>query len=109
DASSIECTLTGMVPGTVHRIHVEGDNGTVLESELSTNVGDVLPSTGDTSAVLYALGAIVVSLIALLNYGRYIDVKAGRLHAKSAHVYIAPAMLALAVLTFYPVLYGFWL
>ena len=109
DASSIECTLTGMVPGTVHRIHVEGDNGTVFESELSTNVGDVLPSTGDTSAVLYALGAIVVSLIALLNYGRYIDVKAGRLHAKSAHVYIAPAMLALAVLTFYPVLYGFWL
>ena len=109
DTSSIECTLTGMVPGTVHRIHVEGDNGTVFESELSTNVGDVLPSTGDTSAVLYALGAIVVSLIALLNYGRYIDVKAGRLHAKSAHVYIAPAMLALAVLTFYPVLYGFWL
>ena len=65
-------------------------------------MGDVLPSTGDTSAVLYALGAIVVSLIALLNYGRYIDVKAGRLDAKSAHVYIAPAMLALAVLTFYP-------
>ena len=107
--SVIECTLTGMVPGTVHRIEIQGDNGTVFESELTTNVGDVLPPTGDTSAVLFALGAIVVSLIALLSYGRAMDVKAGRLHAKSAHVYIAPAMLALAVLTFYPVLYGFWL
>ena len=107
--SMIECTLTGMVPGTVHLIEVQGDNGTVFQSELSTNVGDVLPPTGDTSAVLFALGAIVVSLIALLSYGRAMDVKAGRLHAKSAHVYIAPAMLALAVLTFYPVLYGFWL
>ena len=101
--------MTGMVPGTVHRIEIQGDNGTVFESELTTNVGDVLPPTGDTSAVLFALGAIVVSLIALLGYGRAMDVKAGRLHAKSAHVYIAPAMLALAVLTFYPVLYGFWL
>ena len=107
--SVIQCTLTGMVPGTVHLIEIQGDNGTVFESELTTNVGDVLPPTGDTSAVLFALGAIVVSLIALLSYGRAMDVKAGRLHAKSAHVYIAPAMLALAVLTFYPVLYGFWL
>ena len=106
---AIQCTLTGMVPGTVHLIEIQGDNGTVFASELTTNVGDVLPPTGDTSAVLFALGAIVVSLIALLSYGRAMDVKAGRLHAKSAHVYIAPAMLALAVLTFYPVLYGFWL
>ena len=58
---------------------------------------------------MFALGAIVVSLVALLSIGRYMDVKAGRLHAKSAHIYIAPAMLALAVLTFYPVLYGIWL
>lgn len=107
--SVIACTLTGMVPGAVHLIEIQGDNGTVFESELTTIVGDVLPPTGDTSAVLFALGAIVVSLIALLSYGRAMDVKAGRLHAKSAHVYIAPAMLALAVLTFYPVLYGFWL
>lgn len=108
-ATVIECSLTGMVPGTLHQIEVEGDSGTVLSQELSTEVGDVVPSSGDTSAVLFALGAIVVSLVALLSFGRYMDVKAGRLHARSAHAYIAPAMLALAVLTFYPVLYGFWL
>ena len=105
----IECSLTGMVPGTLHQIEVVGASGSLFNAELSTDVGDVVPSTGDTSAVLFALGAIVISLIALLSFGRYIDVKAGRLHARSAHVYIAPAMLALAVLTFYPVLYGIWL
>lgn len=105
----IECSLTGMVPGTLHQIEVQGETGPVFSQELSTDVSDVVPSTGDTSAVLFALGAIVVSLVALLSYGRYMDVKAGRLHARSAHAYIAPAMLALAVLTFYPVLYGLWL
>ena len=105
----IDCELTGMVPGILHRIEVQSDLGLVLSQELRTDVGDVVPSTGDTSAVLFALGAIVVSLVALLSIGRYVDVKAGRLHARSAHVYIAPAMLALAVLTFYPVLYGIWL
>ena len=108
-AAVIECSLTGMVPGTLHQIEVKGDGGSVFSVELSTDVSDVVPSTGDTSAVLFALGAIVVSLVALLSFGRYMDVKAGRLHARSAHAYIAPAMLALAVLTFYPVLYGFWL
>jgi len=105
----IECTLTGMVPGMLHQIVVEGNKGSVLSEEITTDVGDVVPSSGDTSAVLFALGAIVVSLVALLSFGRYMDIKAGRLHARSAHAYIAPAMLALAVLTFYPVLYGFWL
>lgn len=108
-ATVIECSLTGMVPGTLHRIEVQGDTDLLFNQELSTDVGDIVPSTGDTSAVLFALGAIVVSLVALLSFGRYMDVKAGRIHARSAHAYIAPAMLALAVLTFYPVLYGFWL
>ena len=107
--SLIECSLTGMVPNTLHQISVVGDTGPVLEVQRTTTVGDVLPTSGDTSPVLFALGAIFLSLIALLGYGRAMDVRAGRLHAKSAHFYIAPAMLALAMLTFYPVLYGFWL
>jgi len=105
----VECALTGMVPNTVHEVRIVGDTGAVFESELSTTVGDVLPASGDTSPVLFALGAIFLSLIALLAFGRAMDIRDGRLHAKSAHVYIAPAMLALAMLTFYPVLYGFWL
>ena len=109
NASYIQCELTGMIPGNVHNVKIVGDGVPVFEAAVSTNVGDVVPKTGDTSAVLFALGAIFVSLVALLSYGRAMDIKAGRVHAKSAHIYIAPAMIALAVLTFYPVLYGFWL
>ena len=108
-ASSVQCTLTGMVPNTEHQVSIMGDSGAVFTAVLSTNVGDVVPTAGDTSPVLFALGAIFLSLVALLSYGRVMDVRAGRLHAKSAHLYIAPAMFALAMLTFYPVLYGFWL
>lgn len=105
----VECNLTGMVPNVVHNITVQGDGEVLFTDQLATSVGDVVPRAGDTSPVLFALGAIVLSLVALLGYGRAMDVRAGRLHAKSAHFYIAPAMLALAMLTFYPVLYGFWL
>ena len=38
------------------------------------------PSAGDTSPVLFALGAIFLSLVVLLGYGRAMDVRAGRLH-----------------------------
>jgi arabinogalactan oligomer/maltooligosaccharide transport system permease protein len=105
----VECNLTGMVPNVVHNITVQGDGEVLFTESLATSVGDVVPRAGDTSPVMFALGAIVLSLVALLGYGRAMDVRAGRLHAKSAHFYIAPAMLALAMLTFYPVLYGFWL
>ena len=107
--SQVECNLTGMMPNVVHNITVQGEGEVLFSGQLSTSVGDVVPRAGDTSPVMFALGAIVLSLVALLGYGRAMDVRAGRLHAKSAHFYIAPAMLALAMLTFYPVLYGFWL
>jgi arabinogalactan oligomer/maltooligosaccharide transport system permease protein len=108
-ATFIECELTGMVPNVLHEVSIEGESTVVFEASLSTSVGDVLPSAGDTSPVLFALGAIFLSLVVLLGYGRAMDVRAGRLHGKSAHFYIAPAMFALAMLTFYPVLYGIWL
>lgn len=106
---TVECNLTGMVPNVVHNITIQGDGEVLFSEQLTTSVGDVVPGAGDTSPVMFALGAILLSLVALLGYGRAMDVRAGRLHAKSAHFYIAPAMLALAMLTFYPVLYGFWL
>jgi arabinogalactan oligomer/maltooligosaccharide transport system permease protein len=106
---TVECNLTGMVPNVMHNITIQGDGEVLFSEQLTTSVGDVVPRAGDTSPVMFALGAILLSLVALLGYGRAMDVRAGRLHAKSAHFYIAPAMLALAMLTFYPVLYGFWL
>ena len=105
----IECGLTGMVPNKLHIIEVYGDSKLLLTTEELTGVSDIRPDAGDTSAVMFAIGAIIVSLIALLSYARYRDAQLGRTHSRLAHFYIAPAMLALAILTFYPVIYGFWL
>ena len=106
---TIQCTLTGMVPEQDHLIEVFGDEALIFSTIQRTSVADERPEAGDTSPVLFALGAIVLSLIALLSFAKWNDTKLGRTKSKLAHFYVAPALLALAILTFYPVLYGFWL
>lgn len=107
--TSFNCTLTGMVPGKVHNIEVFADGFSILSLEATTDVVGEIPSSGDTSPVMFALGAITLSLIALLSYSRWRDEREGKVSSRLAQLYIAPAMLALAILTFYPVIYGFWL
>ncbi|MAW22211.1 MAG: hypothetical protein CMA16_02050 [Euryarchaeota archaeon] len=105
----VECELTGMVPDRQHLIEVYSEQDLVYSTRAQTTVEDERPKAGDTSPVLFALGAIVLSLIALLSFAKWNDTKLGRTKSKLAHFYVAPALLALAILTFYPVLYGFWL
>tara|TARA_Y100001954_G_scaffold234810_1_gene291104 strand:- start:8387 stop:10945 length:2559 start_codon:yes stop_codon:yes gene_type:complete len=106
---TIQCNLTGMIPETDHSIEVFGDDVLIFSINASTSVADERPEAGDTSPVLFALGAIVLSLIALLSFAKWNDTKLGRTKSKLAHFYVAPALLSLAILTFYPVIYGFWL
>ena len=106
---TIQCNLTGMIPETDHSIEVFGDDVLIYSINASTSVADERPEAGDTSPVLFALGAIVLSLIALLSFAKWNDTKLGRTKSKLAHFYVAPALLSLAILTFYPVIYGFWL
>ncbi len=105
----IQCGLTGMVPEQDHLIEVFGDDVLIYSTNERTSVADERPEAGDTSPVMFALGAIVLSLIALLSFAKWNDAKLGRTKSRLAHFYVAPALLALAILTFYPVLYGFWL
>ncbi len=107
--TSIRCDLTGMVPDQNHLIEVFADDVLIYSATVQTSIADERPEAGDTSPILFALGAIVLSLIALLGFAKWNDAKLGRTKSKLAHFYIAPALLALAILTFYPVLYGFWL
>ena len=109
NSTSFTCDLTGMVPNTMHTIDIYSADGLIYSIIESTTVKDQRPSAGDTSAILFAIGAITLSMIALLSYGKYRDNKLGKSNSKLAHLYIAPAILALAILTFYPVMYGFWL
>ena len=106
---SIQCGLTGMVPEQDHLIEVYADGELIYSMTESTSVADERPQAGNTSPVMFALGAIILSLIALLSFAKWNDTKLGRTNSKLAHFYVAPALLALAILTFYPVLYGFWL
>ena len=109
NATSFNCVLTGMEPGVVHEIEVFADGQSHMSMGAITDVVDITPTSGDTSPVMFALGAITLSLIALLCYSRWRDYKLGRMKSRLAQFYVAPALLALALLTFYPVLYGFWL
>ena len=105
----VKCELTGMVPDKEHLIEVYSEQDLVYSIRAQTTVEDERPKAGDTSPVLFALGAIILSLIVLLSFAKWNVTKLGRTKSKLAHFYVAPALLALAILTFYPVLYGFWL
>ena len=105
--TTYQCALTGMIPNKEHRISVNDSTGQIFEVLATSGVEDILPEKRGTSGVLYAVGSIVISLIALLSFGAFLDKK--KSSSKNAQIYIAPALLALAVLTFYPVLYGFYL
>ena len=108
-ATSFNCTLTGMIPSRMHNIEIFADRLSIDTLEASTDIVSEIPSSGNTSPVMFALGAITLSLIALLSYSRWRDGRQGKVNSRLAQLYIAPAMLALAILTFYPVIYGFWL
>ena len=114
-AGNWTCALTGMIPSKFHQIDVFIDNGGGMQPEIyfsinaSTSIIDDLPPPPNTSPILFAVGSIFTSLVALLAFLRWRDSKLGRRNGRLAHFYIAPALIALAVLTFYPVLYGIWL
>lgn len=112
------CDLHGMTPGQVQWIAVvpvdASGNPLVDTSSLApvagrTDVSDVRTPPPDGRPVAYALGAIVLSAVVLLSFLRWQDARRGRHRSRLAHLYVAPGIIALAALTFYPILYGIWL
>ena len=118
DATNWSCSLTGMPRGkaqwiAVIPVDVEGralvNPDSVSPVVGQTDVGDERTPPPDTRPVVFALGSVLISALVLLSYLRWTDARRGRSKSKLAHVYIAPAMIGLAMLTFYPILYGIWL
>ena len=111
------CALSGMPRDIEQWIAVVpfGEDGPLVDpDDLQpvagiTSVPDVRTPPPDTRPVMFALGSVVLSAIILLSYLRWSDARRGRTKSKLAHLYVAPAMIALATLTFYPILYGIWL
>ena len=116
-ARDFSCALTGMMPFTDYWfavVPVNAEGASLVPRALTpargqTQAMDLRTAPPDTRPVLFALGSIILSLVILLMYLRWRDLQEGRVNARLAHLYIAPAMIALAALTFYPVLYGIWL
>ena len=105
--TTFSCSITGLIPNQEHIVSVNDSTGEIYQETVISSVEDILPEPGGTSGVLFAIGSIILSLIALLSYGAWKDKK--KTSSRGAHFYIAPALVALAVLTFYPVFYGFYL
>ena len=105
--------MTGLIPGVEHQVslwatHAGGASILIWTGNVSTNVAAPLPPPADTSPILFALGAITISMFAAGFGLRALDANRRRRSGR-ALLHIAPAMLALAILTFYPVAYGIWL
>ena len=105
----IQCTLTGMPAGEEIFVAVIPIDWQWAHGELSETVAvtssavDELPPSSDSSPVWFAIGSIALSLIILLSF---IGWKERSAQGRSAMFYVAPALMALALLTFYPVGYG---
>jgi len=102
-AKSITYNITGLSPNTKYRIEVR--YGSSAESiEFTTLSESVRLPRSDLS--VYLVLALVVGAFSLLIAWL---AKMEKRKIRSAYIYIAPAMLGLVLLTFYPVLYGFFL
>ena len=110
----VNCTLTGIPSGTeIHLavLMVNPSNESILSPSISSSStsSDEEIIVIETSPYIFAIGSIALSIIILLFILRWMDYREGRTTSRFAHIYIAPVILALSVLTFYPVLYGIWL
>ena len=112
------CDLTGMRRGVTYWIAVVPVDAQGVALIDSTSLAPVSGLTAtadertpppDTSAIMFALGSVVLSAIALLSFLRWMDYRRGRNKSRLGHYYVAPALIALATLTFYPILYGMWI
>ena len=112
------CALSGMQPGReqwIAVLPVDASGAALIDSEALHPVAaradapDQRTPHPDTRPILLALAAIVLSALVLLIHLRRRDLREGRNRTRNAHLYIAPALLMLAMLTLYPILHGIWL
>ncbi len=106
---AIRCDLTGMPVGAEVFLAILPFDSHWISGDLSEVVGatstaaDELPPSADTRPVWFAIGSIALSLVVLLAV---LGWKERSAQGRSAMLYVAPALMALALLTFYPVGYG---
>ena len=115
DTLEWSCSLSGMAPGVdqwiaVLPVDADGRGLAPLVPILArTDLPDQRPPPPDTLPITLTLGSIVLSAIVLLWHLRRRDIQRGHARSSRAYLYVAPALIGLATLTFYPLAYGVWL
>ena len=109
------CALSGMARGVEYSIAVVPvdaggmplvDTDALFPLTGRTDSADERTPPPDTRPVLFALMSVIFSALVLIVYLRQSDARRGRTKSRVAHYYVAPALIALATLTFYPIAYG---
>ncbi len=104
NATLIRYSIGGLKENTKYYVKVLGDGKKIVEDEFTTLQSISSVKKNPTAVYLSIITIATVMLIALFFISRR-DVGENR----KAYLYILPALLGLVLLTFYPVLYGFYL
>ncbi len=109
------CSLSGMAPGAdqwiaVVPVDAQGrELAAPLPIRARTDVADQRTPPPDTLHITLTLGSIMLSVIVLLFHLRGRSIRRGGARSGNAYLYVAPALIGLCTLTFYPIAYGVWL
>ncbi len=104
NASKIRYMLGGLEENKEYKVKVLGDGKVCLEDEFKTLMSAESVKRNPT-AVYLSIGTIAGIMLLLLYLVSRFDEKSSR----KAYLYILPAIMGLALLTIYPVIYGFYL
>ncbi|MEM4160359.1 MAG: ABC transporter permease subunit [Thermoplasmata archaeon] len=103
NAKTISYNLTGLLPLQKYRVEVR--YGSDTESVEFTTLAEVSQLPKSDQSIYLVLAVVVGSFTLLIVWLARMEKR----RIRSAYIYIAPALLGLVLLTFYPVLYGFFL
>jgi len=107
--AAIRCDLTALPENQEALLTVSYSTDSGVESVelvVIASTIDVLPPPPPMAPILYAIGSIVLSIVVLFGWLRWKDRETRH---RNGLAFVLPAVLALAILSFYPVAYGIML
>jgi len=102
-AKTISYNITGLQPLTKYVVEIR--HGNDVQSIEFTTMSEVVQLPKSDLTIYLILAVVVGSFAVLIFYLARMEKR----RLRSAYIYIAPAVLGMVLLTFYPVLYGFFL
>ena len=115
DATTADCVINGLLPDATYTLIMEQADHNGALTTVATLQGlisrreDTRPAPLDSRPVTYALGSIILSVMVLFAYFHYRDRGGDTAKGTSGALLRFAAILGLAALVVYPILYGVFL